>query len=145
MTARRYVAWRFVHPDVAVQQALPSAGLQVSAQGRIDTVEGEDSVRQAIELLLSTSPGERVMRPDYGCDLRRLVFSPNDDTTAGLAIHYVRRALERWEPRVAIVSLDATRDPVSPERLRILLHYRVRATNRTGVLTHDLDLATGAA
>ena len=40
------------------------------------------------------------MRPGYGCHLFRLAFAPNDDTTAGLAIHYVRQALERWEPRI---------------------------------------------
>ena len=70
----------------------------------------EASVRQAILLLLSTRPGERVMRPTYGCDLHRLVFSPNDDTTAGLAIHYVRQALERWEPRIEVIRLDAGRE-----------------------------------
>jgi len=46
--------------------------------------------------------GERVLRPEYGCDLHRLVFSPNDATTAGLAVHYVRAALLRWEPRIEI-------------------------------------------
>ena len=57
------------------------------------TVEGDDAVRQAILLLLTTRPGERVMRRTYGSLLHRLVFAPNDDTTAGLAIHYVRQAL----------------------------------------------------
>jgi phage baseplate assembly protein W len=143
MSPRRYLAWRFVHPDLVTAQAIASAGLQVSPQGRIETVEGDASVRQAIQLLLSTSPGERVMRPGYGCHLRRLVFSPNDDTTAGLAIHYVRQALERWEPRVDVLALDATRDPESPERLDISLHYRVRATNRTGLLAYPVELSGG--
>ena len=56
-----------------------------SARGRLAMVEGNAAVRQAIQMLLSTAPGERVMRPGYGCDLQRLVFAPNDDTTAGLA------------------------------------------------------------
>ena len=71
---------------------------------------GDEAVRQSILLLLSTIPGERVMRPTYGCHLHRLVFWPNDDTTAGLAIHYVRRAVERFEPRVEVIRVDATRD-----------------------------------
>jgi len=66
-------------------------------------VDGDDSVRQAILLLLSTVPGERIMRPEYGCLIHQLVFSPNDATTAGLAIHYVQRALDLWEPRVDVV------------------------------------------
>ena len=99
-------------------------------------------MRQAILLLLSTSPGERVMRPHYGCDLRRLVFSPNDKTTAGLAIHYVRQAIERWEPRIDIVRLDATQsaDAEMSGRLEIVLDYRVRATQRTERLAYVFDL-----
>jgi phage baseplate assembly protein W len=140
MTTPRYRAWRFVHPDLVASEGTSSGGLQVSARGRIEMVEEDASVRQAILLLLSTAPGERVMRPTYGCHLRRLVFSPNDDTTAGLAIHYVRQALDRWEPRIDVLAIDATSDPESPERLDILLEYRVRATNRGGSITYPLEL-----
>jgi uncharacterized protein len=136
----RYAAFRFVHSDLAAGQAVPTAGLQVSPRGRLDLVSGDQSVRQSLLLLLSTAPGERVMRPTYGCHLRRLVFAPNDDTTAGLAIHYVRQAVERWEPRVDILSVDATRDPDDPERLLIQLQYRVRNTRRTDQLVHAVDL-----
>lgn len=103
-------------------------------------VDGEDSIRQALLLLLSTMPGERVMRPDYGCDLRRLVFSPVDDTAAGLAVHYVRQAVERWEPRVEIVRLDASRNSAEPGRLDVVLEYRVRATRRTDEIGFGLYL-----
>src|ERR1017187_1926252 len=82
-------------------------------------------MRQALLLLLSTRPGERVMRPDYGCPLKGLGFEPNDDTTAGMAIGYIRRAIERWEPRVRIVRLDARRAEES--RLGILLEFAVGA------------------
>ncbi len=104
-------------------------------------VEGDASVRQAVFLLLSTSPGERVMRPDYGCDLRQLVFSPNDETTAGLAVHYVRRALQMWEPRVEILRLDAVRNPDRPEQLDMMLDYRIRSTLQTESLTFPMNLA----
>lgn len=140
MSLGRYRAWRFVHPDVVLTEGAASGGLQVTARGQIDMVEGDESVRQSLLLLLSTSPGERVMRPEYGCNLRRLAFAPNDETTAGLAIHYVRRAVERWEPRVAIVSLDAGRDPISSERIVIALEYRVRATRRIDTIAYALSL-----
>jgi phage baseplate assembly protein W len=104
-------------------------------------VEEEDSVRQAIHLLLATVPGERVMRQEYGCDLHRLVFSPNDDTTAGLAKHYEERALARWEPRIQILRLDALRVEEDSGRLDIHLEYRVRATQRTERLTFPLSLS----
>jgi uncharacterized protein len=152
---KRYRAWRFFHPDLDASAA--SAGLALTARGSVAMVEGQDSVRQAILLLLSTKPGERVMRPDYGSHLHRLVFSPNDDTTAGLAIHYVRRALETWEPRIEILKINAERGAgasqpgradegpngrgsVQEEALEIYLEYRVRATRRVEQLSFALDL-----
>ena len=82
------------------------------------------------------------MRPHYGCNLQRLVFSPNDDTTAGLAIHYVRQALERWEPRAEVIRLDARRsdDDASPGLLEIHLEYRVPATQHNELLAYHFDL-----
>lgn len=65
-------------------------GLGLTAAGGLAMTDGDETVRQALFLLLSTTPGERLMRPGYGSRLHRLVFAPNDDTTAGLAIHYVR-------------------------------------------------------
>jgi len=106
-------------------------------------VEQPESIRQAILILLTTLPGERVMRPTYGCDLFKLVFSPNDETTAGLAIHFVRRALERWEPRVEILQLDATRNDDQPDRLEISLEYRIRAIQRTEQIGFSINLAEG--
>ena len=138
MSAPRYRAWRFWHPDLDEPGAI--AGLRVSNRGGIEMVDGGASVRQAILLLLSTPPGERLMRPHYGCRLSSLVFSPNDDTTAGLAIHFVRQAIANWEPRIDVIRLDATRSPASPGLLEIYLEYRVRATQQTDRLTYAFDL-----
>jgi phage baseplate assembly protein W len=129
MSTPRYRAWRF--------DAL--SGISV-APGRVEMVEGDDSVRQAIFLLLSTTPGERVMRPEYGCELRRVLFSPNDDSTAGLAIHYVRQAIDRWEPRVDIVRLDAVANRDRAEQLDIALEYRVRSTLHVEELHYSVNL-----
>jgi phage baseplate assembly protein W len=120
--------FRFQHPELDSREHPP--GLGVDPTGRIALVSGDEAVRQSLLLLMSTVPGERVMRPDYGCHLHRLVFSPNDDTTAGLAIFYVRQAVERWEPRVEVVRLDAQVDPDDPGRLGVTLDYRVVATQR---------------
>lgn len=80
------------------------------------------------------------MRPDYGCDLRRLLFAPNDATTHGLAIHYVRRALQRWEPRVEILRLDATSSADDPGRMDIALEYRLRHALQRDLLHISVDL-----
>jgi len=134
----QYRAFRFLYPGLDVPSA--AAGLRFNARGSLDMVDGEASVRQAILLLLSTRPGERVMRPHYGCDLHRLLFQPNDETTAGLAVHYVRQALDRWEPRIDVLRLDAGPDPVAPQRLMIILEYRVRATQQSDQMTFAIDL-----
>lgn len=137
----RYRAFRFLYPGL--DAAEDKAGLRFGASGGVEMVQYNDSIRQALLLLFSTRPGERVMRPDYGCDIHRLIFSPNDDTTAGLAIYYVQRAIDRWEPRIDVLRLDAGRDPEQPERLNILLQYRVRVTRHAELLTFSLNLVEG--
>lgn len=133
MSAPRFRAVAFVHPDVDAASVQP--GLRLTPGGRLATVTEADSVRQAVLLLLSTRPGERVNRPDYGCHLFRLAFAPADDTTAGLAIHYVARALDRWERRITVLSLDAARAAEEPALLEVRLRYLVRATQ------HDDEIA----
>lgn len=131
-TQPRYRAWRFAQPD---------AGLETALNGGVAMVDGDASIRQAILLLISTRPGERVMRPSYGCELHRLMFLPNDETTAGLAIHYVRRALARWEPRIDVIDVDAGASAEAPDRLEIRLEYRVRAAAKTDALAVAISLS----
>jgi phage baseplate assembly protein W len=142
MSPPRYRAWRFVHPDLDFGEEGP--GLLTAPTGAIEMVEEHASIRQAVLLLLTTVPGERVMRPEYGCDLHRLAFSPNDDTTAGLVIYYVRRALERWEPRIVLLHVDAGRNPEDAWRLDVSVEYRVRATQRSDGFVYPLTLVGGA-
>lgn len=129
MKAPRFRAWRYD----------PLGGISL-APGHLEMVEGDASIRQAILLLLSTTPGERVMRPEYGCELQKVLFAPNDASTAGLAMHYVRKAVRRWEPRVDVVRVDAAANPERPEQLDIILEYRVRASQRTESLRYSVNL-----
>ena len=138
MSPALHHALRFDHPDLG--SAAPHPGLRFAADGRIEAVAAGDSVRQAILLLLSTAPGERVMRPAYGCPLHRLMFAENNATTAGLAIHYVRSAIERWEPRVEIVTLDAGQNAHRPELLDVVLEYRLRSGRQSDQLSFSLNL-----
>lgn len=121
------------------------AGPMTSASGGIQLIDGEASVRQSIMLLLTTLPGERVMRPDYGCPLNRLMFWPNDATTAGLAIHYVRQAIRRFEPRVQITRLNAGPDPSNPANLVVSLEYRVRETGAIETLEAAIPIGGDAS
>jgi phage baseplate assembly protein W len=142
-------SWKFGFPwsgDYHHAAESGSAGLCVSGKGAIQMVEGEDAIRQSIMMLLSTIPGERIMFPTYGCDLHKLVFSPNDDTTAGLAMHYVREALERWEPRLEILKLDAhCNGSISDQNLalEIVLMYRIRSLQQESSLKYSISLNGG--
>jgi hypothetical protein len=151
VTAPRWRGVRFLIPGFDVPETLgadvgpATAGLTLTARGGLETAGDRAAVRQALLLLLCTRPGERVMRPTYGCDLHKLIFWPNDDTTAGLAIHYVRQAVDRWEPRVDRLRVDATRNPDDPGRLDVTLEYRVRATGSVDRIAVQVDLAGGAS
>ena len=137
----RHSAFRFHHPDF--DKGEDDHGFTLGPVGEFELIDDSASIRQAILMILSTNPGERVMRPEYGCDRRRLISSPNDDTTAGLAAHYVRRAITHWEPRVEILSVDANQDREETEKLRIDLQYRTRHCKEVHALRYTLNLAGG--
>ena len=89
----------------------------------------EQGISQSIWMILSTAPGERVMRPDFGCGIHALVFAPNTPGTAGQITAEVRDALIRWEPRIDVLAVDTVPDDTQPHLLLIAISYQVRATN----------------
>jgi phage baseplate assembly protein W len=101
----------------------------VSATGGIAMVRGHTELVQAMRLVLATYPGERPMRPEFGCRLRDFVFrAPTPDTVAELADE-VRRSLLRWEPRVDVERVEVTPDPDDTRQLYIDIWYRPKDTN----------------
>jgi len=101
----------------------------VDHRGGMAMASGEADIEQAIRVILETAPGERVMRPEFGCGLHRLVFAPNSPTTAGLVAYHVREALGRWEPRIEVERVDVSPDPLRDAVLFIQIRYRIRSTN----------------
>jgi phage baseplate assembly protein W len=96
--------------------------------GSIAMAESEESISQAIWIILATAQGERMMRPEFGCGIHNLVFAPNDITTRTRVTNEVREALILWEPRIDV--LDVTVETKGRgELLLINVHYRVRTTN----------------
>lgn len=91
--------------------------------GRTATTDIEDHVRDMIRLVLFTTPGERVMRPDFGCGVRQLVFAPLSDTLAATAQHLVQGALMRFlGDRILVEAVDVATQEAT---LRILVRYRL--------------------
>jgi len=117
--------------------------LGVDSQGRIAMRSLEDQVRQSILLILRTTRGERVMRPDFGASLDQHVFAPLTGTTAALAEHQAKEALVRFEPRIEVLSLVARIDPTQEGVLLLELAYRVRRTDTTFNLVYPFYVERG--
>jgi len=97
--------------------------------GRFLLSEGEEDIAEAVRIILMTSKGERVMRPDFGCRLREYAFDTTDDTTMRLLETDIIQAIRVWEPRVMDVSVKANLDPSNNGRLLLNISYIVRSTN----------------
>jgi phage baseplate assembly protein W len=100
----------------------------VDARGRIALARHERDIEEAIQIILLTPKGQRVMRPEFGSRLHELIFAPNDATTAGLAAYYVEDALGMWEPRIDVNEVNAGPDPDDAARMLIEIHYTVKST-----------------
>lgn len=103
--------------------------LRTDATGRIALVSDEREIEESIRLVLATSPGERPMRPEFGCAVHDHVFAPADASTAGDIAYAVRVALERWEPRIELSGVVVRFDAVEDGVLYIDIGYTVRGTN----------------
>jgi phage baseplate assembly protein W len=113
--------------------------------GDVALAEHEESVRQSVWIVLGTSPGERVMRPEFGCGLAELVFSAASAQTIGRVENEVRRALTLWEPRIEVVDVQVSPDDEAGSTLLIQITYRVRATNNLFNLVYPFYLAQAGA
>ncbi len=103
--------------------------MRVSATGGIALVSRDEEIVESMRLILGTSPGERPMRPDFGCPIHDHIFAPADATTAGMIAFEVRNALDRWEPRIEVIDVVVTRDDAQSTLLYIDISYAVRDTN----------------
>lgn len=100
----------------------------LSPTGGVDLVSGVTEIEQAMHLVLGTHPGERPMRPEFGCRLDDFIFAPADATTAGLIAYEVRASLERWEPRITVEEVRVTADTDDPSTLWVDIGFTILDT-----------------
>jgi uncharacterized protein len=117
--------------------------LRLEADGRMAMAEHDDDVREAIQIILSTNPGERVMRPTFGAGLNTFVFEPVNTTTLALIKTRVEQSLVDWEARIDVEQVAVTTDDVERNRVLIDVAYRVRATNSRHNLVYPFYLQEG--
>lgn len=114
--------------------------LGVDSTGGLKLSEYEQNVEENILIILGTAPGERMMRPDFGCRIHDFVFYPNNASTAALVSYYVREALVKWEPRIEEVTVNARPDPARENVMLVDISYKIRRTNSRRNLVYPFYL-----
>lgn len=117
--------------------------VKVNASGGISWSSGADRIRDAIWIVLGTSPGERVMRPTFGAGVENFVFKPNSPATRANLASAISSALTNWEPRISIANIDVSAGD-EPNLVNISIDYTIRTTNELFNLVYPLYLQEGA-
>ncbi|MCZ6680271.1 MAG: GPW/gp25 family protein [Candidatus Poribacteria bacterium] len=117
--------------------------VNVDVRGNIQMSEYEEDIKEAIWIILATSKGERVMRPDFGSGIYDFVFAPMNTATIGLIENTVREALIIYEPRIELLGVDVSTERADEGKLLISIDYRVRSTNNEFNLVYPFYLTEG--
>jgi len=110
--------------------------LQVNPRGEIALVTGARDIAQSIHIILETMPGERAMRPEFGCRAKELVFAARNAANQGRLIHHVRQALGRWEPRIDVQDVRVLDDPEHEGAWLVEIDYTVKSTHDERSIVH---------
>ncbi|WP_405343135.1 GPW/gp25 family protein [Fibrobacter sp.] len=110
--------------------------------GAIAMSEAEEDVDESLRILLGTYPGERLMRPDYGCRLRDYCFRNYEESTIVQLDEEIRNAIDNFEPRVTVENTDYKMDEVN-DVLQIIVDYKVIATNSRRNLVYPFYINEG--
>lgn len=102
---------------------------RVDQSGSIATTSGVGDIDSSIRMVLMTAPGERLMRPEFGCAIWQLLFEPINANTLGRMSEAVRESVSRWEPRVTLEDVRVVPEPGSIGEVKIHIDYIVRTTN----------------
>ena len=99
------------------------------SSGAIETATAETDVRESIRIILGTSKGERVMRPEFGCGIHDFAFAAINTTTLTMIRTSVEEALVEWEPRIEVRNVDVSTEQLDAGRLLITVEYLIRRSN----------------
>jgi len=103
--------------------------VELDKRGGVSFSQYEDKIKESILIILNTAKGERVMRPDFGCDIHDFVFSVINTSTLTLIQSAAKEALVLWEPRIEVLSVEILKERLHEGILLISIDYRVRKTN----------------
>ena len=114
--------------------------LRLGDRNQIGMVADDLAIRQSIYVIINTVPGERVMRPDFGCEIHSLIFWPANHQTAAIAERYVREALLRWEPRIDVREVEVTAGTADRGELFIKVSYSLKGEHNPRSLVYPYYL-----
>lgn len=119
--------------------------VRLNDRGRFAQATDTDVIEASIRLILSTSIGERLMRPDFGSTLSSFVFKPINEENRAKMSSAVNEALQRWEPRIKVSQISVT--PSQADRATVLIdvEYRIRRTNVRANFVYPLYLGEAPA
>jgi len=112
------------------------------AHGRLVWPGVEESVRQSIEVLLRTRPGERLMRPELGAGLAGLLHEPNTLTTRRRIRDRIAESLTQWERRITVDRIEVWEVPERPTEVRVEIAWRLRRTGAARQTALTLELGS---
>lgn len=102
--------------------------LHLDDRNQLAMSDGDMAVRQSIYLIVMTVPGERVLRPEFGCRIHELIFDPLNKQTMITAKRFVEEAIRRWEPRISVEELVV--DVGDMDRAELLINIKYKHKNR---------------
>ena len=112
----------------------------INDQHKVAIVSNENDIKEAIKIILKTSPGERVMRPDFGCGINNYTFSVMNSANIVQIQNEIERALTLYEPRIVVESVDASIQESSDGVLHISIEYKVKSSNARHNLVYPFYL-----
>jgi len=117
--------------------------VETDERGDVELSSADEDIKESIRIILGTAKGERLMRPEFGCDIHKHVFSAATPATLNLIESSVREALVRWEPRIDIESVEARTDDEEPTKVLIEIEYQVRTTNSLANMVYPFYITEG--
>lgn len=122
-----------------------------SGSKEVEMVGHEDDIKESLNILLSTSPGERIMQPKFGCDIKKMVFETLGANNITLLKDAIEKAILFFEPRIDLVSIDieTNDDPEVVDNLyngmlNIFIDYTVRLTNTRSNIVYPFYILEGS-
>jgi uncharacterized protein len=119
--------------------------IRINAKGGLGRSSGPDRIQNAIWIILKTSLGERVMRPQFGARVNEFVFQPNSSVVRTDLVAAIQRALLQWEPRIDLETVQAQPVDDEPGQVLVSIQYRLRATNQSFNAVYPFNLGEGVS